>query len=254
MDVRLGVWGEELGLPLLQRPQVELGAGNEVLGLTDVHPEAIEVKRVQLTVPDHGREGLLLNGGWAQVNAIEHRGVEDVDAGVDAVADELDGLLDEALDAGRVAGLMHNDTILGRLLDFCDTDGALVAVLLVECDELLERVLASNIRVEDEEWSVVLEKGIGSQLQWASSAQGLCLDREGDVDPEALRVLGEEATVRASSKESISRRDADRHSREEEARLLSLMGRVDREEYGTTGQDGCWGLTSDRAFSMISGR
>ena len=190
VNVRLGVRGEELGLPLLQRPQVELCAGDEVLGLADIHPEALKVERVQLAVPDHGREGFLLDGGGAQVDAIENRGVEDVDAGVDAVADELDGLLNETLDAGRVARLVHNDTVLGGLLDLCDTDGALVSMFLVECDEVLERVLASDVRVEDEEGSLVLEKGFGSQLQRASSAQGFCLDRKGDVDSEALGVLG----------------------------------------------------------------
>jgi hypothetical protein len=147
---------------------------------------------VQLPIPDHGREGLLLDGGGAQVYAVEDRGVEDVDAGVDAVTDELDWLLDEALDAGRVAGLVYDDAVLGRLLDLCDTDGALVAVLLVECNELLEGVFACDVRVEDEEGRVVLEEDIGSQLQGAGSTQGFCLDRKGDVDAEALGVLREE--------------------------------------------------------------
>jgi hypothetical protein len=55
-----------------------------------------------------------------------------------------------------VAGLVDNDTVLGRLLDLCDNNCALVAVLLVELSELGEGVLAGNVGVEDEERRVVL--------------------------------------------------------------------------------------------------
>lgn len=54
---------------------------------------------MQLPVGADGREGFLLDGGGAEVDAAEDRRVEDVDARVDTVADELDRFLDEAVDA-----------------------------------------------------------------------------------------------------------------------------------------------------------
>jgi hypothetical protein len=50
-----------------------------------------------------------------------------------------------------VAGLVYNDTVLGRLLDLGDDNCALTAVLLVELGELCEGVVACDIGVQDEE-------------------------------------------------------------------------------------------------------
>ena len=61
VDVRLVRRDEELGVLALQRRQVQAGTGEEVLGLTNVHPEALEVERVKLVVLYHGGEGLLLD-------------------------------------------------------------------------------------------------------------------------------------------------------------------------------------------------
>lgn len=134
-----------------QGGKIEAGAGEEILGLANVHPEALKVETVKLAVFHDSRESLLLDGGWAQLNALEHRGVENVDTGVDAVAHELDGLLDEAVDAGRVIGLVNNDTVFAGLLDLGDDNCSLLAVVLVEVCQLLEWVFANNIGVEDEE-------------------------------------------------------------------------------------------------------
>lgn len=161
---------EVLGGLLGQRRQVEAGARQEVLGLADVHPEAVEVERVQLAVLDHGGERLLLDRRGPQLDALEDRRVEDVDAGVDAVADELDGLLDEAVNARGVVGLVDNDAVLGRLLDLGHDDGALVAVRLVEGGQLLEGVLAGDVRVEHKEGCVVLGEHLLGELQGAGGA------------------------------------------------------------------------------------
>ena len=67
---------------------------------------------MELSILGHGRESLLLDGSRTELDALEHAGVENVDTGVDAVADELNGLLDEAVDAGGVVGLVDNDTVL----------------------------------------------------------------------------------------------------------------------------------------------
>lgn len=52
----------------------------------------------------------------AHLDAPENRGVEDVDSGVDSVADKVLGLLDEAVDGGGSWDLKHN-TVLRRILD-----------------------------------------------------------------------------------------------------------------------------------------
>ncbi|KFY11986.1 hypothetical protein V492_04157 [Pseudogymnoascus sp. VKM F-4246] len=123
---------EKLGVLLAKGGEVEAGSCEEVFGLADVHPEALEVEGVELAVLAHRGEGLLLDGGGAELDALEDAGVEDVEAGVDAVADELDGLLDEAVDARVVVGLVHDDSVLGGLLDLGHDDGALIAVGFVE--------------------------------------------------------------------------------------------------------------------------
>ena len=50
---------------------------------------------------------------------------------------------------------MDDHTVLGWLFDFCDNDGPLVAVGLVEVEELLEGVIADDVGVEYEEGTVV---------------------------------------------------------------------------------------------------
>lgn len=178
-----------LGAPLGQGREVETGAGQEILGLADVHPEALEVVAVQQTVADNGGESLLLDRGRSQLNAVEHRGVQNVHSGVDAVTDELDGLLDEAVDARGVIRLVDNDTVLGRLLDLCDDNGTLFAVGLVVIGELAEGVFADDVRVEDEEGAVILGEDLLGQLQGSGGVKGLGLDGKGNVDTKTLLVL-----------------------------------------------------------------
>ncbi len=119
---------ELLGAPLREGRQVKAGACQEVLRLANIHPEALQVERVQLPILDHGRECLLFDRGRPELDAVQNRCVENVDTGIDAVADELDWLFYEAVDAGCMAGLVDDDTILGWLLDLGDNDGAFVAV------------------------------------------------------------------------------------------------------------------------------
>lgn len=144
---------------------------------------------MEQAILDNGWKRLLFDRGGPELDALEHAGVEDVNAGVDAVADELDGLLDEALDLGVGTRLVHHDAVLGGLLDLCDDNGALVAVLLVELGELLEGIVAGDIGVEDEEGRVVLAQDLLGELQGAGGAEGLRLDGEGDCDVVLLLVL-----------------------------------------------------------------
>lgn len=189
IDIGLRRWGKQLGVLARERREVQAGAGQEVLGLTNVHPETLEIERVEQAVLDNGRESLLLDRCGAELNALEDAGVENVDTGVDAVADELDRLLDEAVNLGGVARLVHNDTVLGRLLDLGHDNGALVAVVLVEFSELLEGVVAGDIGVEDEEGRVVLSEDVLGELEGTGGAEGLGLDGECDADVVLLLVL-----------------------------------------------------------------
>ena len=133
----------------------------------------------------------MLDGSGTELDALKHARIENVDAGVDAVADKLDGLFNEALDFGGRARLVHHDSVLGGLFDLCHHDGALVTVVLVEIGKLLEGVVASDVGVEDEKGGVVLaENGLG-ELKRPSGAEWFCLDREGDCDVVLFLVLCE---------------------------------------------------------------
>ena len=177
------------GALFLQRGEVETGAAEEVLGLADVHPEALEVEGVQLAVLADGWEGFLFDACGAQLDAVEHAGVEDVDAGVDAVADELDGFFDEAVDTGGVVGFVHHDAVFGGFFDFGHDDGAFVAVGFVEFGQLGEGVVADDVGVEDEEGGRVFAEGFGGEFQGAGGAEGFAFDGEFDFDVVLLFVL-----------------------------------------------------------------
>lgn len=180
---------EFLGVFFGEGGEVEAGAAEEIFGLPDVHPEALEVEGVELAVLDHGGEGFLFDGGGAQLDAAEHRGVEDVETGVDAVADELDGFLDEPVDAGGVVGFVHDDAVFGGFFDFGDDDGAFFAVGFVEFGELLEGVFADYVGVEDEEGGGVFSEGFFCEFEGAGCAEGFGLDGEFDFHVVLFLVL-----------------------------------------------------------------
>jgi hypothetical protein len=90
---------------------------------------------------------------------------------------------------------VDHDTVLGRLLDLCDDDCALVAVLLVEIGELRKGVVAGDVGVEDEEGRVVLAQDVLGELQGTGGAEGLRLDGECDGDVVLLFVLGMQLAV-----------------------------------------------------------
>lgn len=135
---------------------------------------------MQQAVLADGGESLLFDRRGSQVDTLEHAGVEDVEAGVDAVTDELDGLLDEAVDARGMVGFVDDDAVLGGFVDLGHDNGALVTVRLVELCELFERVLADDIRVQHEEGGVVFAQDLLCQLQWSGRSKRFCLD--GEVD------------------------------------------------------------------------
>lgn len=156
MHIGLRCGGKELRALSGQRGEIKAGTGDEILGLTNVHPEALQVKGVQLAVLDNGGESLLLNGCGTEFDALEHRRIEDVDTGIDTVSNEFYRLLDEAVDSRWMVWLVHHNTIFRGLLDLCDDNRTLLAVLLMELGELLEGVFASYVGIQDEEWRFIL--------------------------------------------------------------------------------------------------
>jgi hypothetical protein len=56
-----------LGELLGQMRKVQTGTGQEILGLTDVHPETIQVEGVKLTILGNEGEDFLLNGGGLEL-------------------------------------------------------------------------------------------------------------------------------------------------------------------------------------------
>jgi hypothetical protein len=137
---------------------------------------------VQLTVLNDGRKSLALDGGGAELNSLQNTRVENVDTGVDPVSDELDRLLDEAVNARGVALFVDDDTVLGRLIDLGDHNRALLTVGFVESGQGMEGVLANDIGIENEERGNVFSKDLLGKLQGTGRPERLSLDREGDLD------------------------------------------------------------------------
>lgn len=127
---------------------------------------------MQLTISADGWEGLLLNRCGAQLDALEDAWVQDVDTGIDTVANELDRLLDESVNPRGVVGLVYNYTVFRGLLDLCDYDRSLITVGLVESGEIRKGVFANDIGVEDEERGIVLAEDFFCQLQRTCGAKG----------------------------------------------------------------------------------
>lgn len=191
IHVGLAVGGEQFGVALRERGKVQTGTAQEILRLTDVHPEAFQVKRMELTFLANGRECLLFDRGGTQFDAVQHAGVEDIDTGVDTVADELDGLFDETVDARSMVGFVNDDAVFGRLINLRDDDSTFVTVVLVEIGQFFEGVIANNVGVQDEEGGVVLAQDTLRQLQGTGRAQRFGLDRELDADIVLFLVLAQ---------------------------------------------------------------
>lgn len=181
--------GEELGRLAREGAEVEASAGKEILWLTDIHPEAVKVEAVQLTVGTDGGEDLGLDGCGSELNALEDGGVEDVDSRIDPVSDEFHGLFHEAVDPGWVAWLVDDDSVLAGLFDLGDNYGALLAVRLVEIREGLEGVVADDIGVKHKEGRIILAENSFSELEGSGGAEGFRLERECNLDVVLLLVL-----------------------------------------------------------------
>ena len=157
--------------------------------MADVHPETFQIEGVQFAIFDDGGESFLFDRCGAELDAAEDRRVEDVETGVDPVADVFDGLFHEAIDAGGVVGFVDYDAVFGGFFHFGDDDGAFFAVGFVEVGELLEGVFADDVGVEDEEGGVVFAEGLFGEFEGAGCAEGFGLDGEFDLDVVLFFVL-----------------------------------------------------------------
>lgn len=122
----------------------------------------------------------LWHGIETYLNPVQNAGVEHVDTSVDPVTNEFDGLLDESVNHGRV-GLGDHDTVSRRLGDLGDHDGTFTLVGKVEVSAEIIRLSVrgqritqiipkglkgidtGDIRVQNEEWRVVLAQDIPSK-------------------------------------------------------------------------------------------
>jgi hypothetical protein len=148
-----------------------------------------------LAVLTDGREGLLLDGGGAEFDTIKDAGVEDIETSIDAVADEFNRFLDEAVDAACLAGFVHHNTVFGGLFNLGDDDRALIPVLFVKSRQLFEWVIADDVRVEHEERRIVLPEDLLCEFEGASCPQRFGFNGELDLDVILLLVLQEQTEL-----------------------------------------------------------
>ena len=116
-------------------------------------------------------------------NALDHRRVEDVDAGVNVVADVLLRLLHETVNL--TVFVRHDHSILGRVRNGLHHDGSFLSVVLMELDQLLERIRARYITIEHKEKILVLQVLLGKRNR-ARSSHGSVFYRNDNVDSKIL--------------------------------------------------------------------
>jgi len=130
------------------------------------------------------REELLREVVGAVVgDVLQHLRLEDVDAGVDRVGEDLPpgGLLEEALDAPFLVG--DDDAELERVFDRLEPDRHRRLVRAVRLDELCQADVAERVAGDDEERVV---EPTGRALDGAGGAERRFLHRVADVDAERL--------------------------------------------------------------------
>lgn len=100
----------------------------------------------------------------------EHAGIEDVHAGINFVGDKDLWFLHKAMDPPAVR-LIHHHTVLRGLFHPCYHNGSLLAVVAVELQQIFERKITDDVRVENEERLTVIIQQVSSQRQGTRCAQ-----------------------------------------------------------------------------------
>ena len=174
--------GDVEGDPLVEGVEVRLP---ELVEVADVLPVALrDVAVERSTHLEEEREELLREVERPALRHMaQHLGIEDVDAGVDRVREDLAPrrLLEEALDAPVLVG--DDDPELERVVDALQADRDERLLLLVEADERAEVDVAERVPGDDEERLV--ERALG-ELHRAGRAHRRLLDGVADRDALAL--------------------------------------------------------------------
>ena len=169
---------------LLERVDVRLA---ELVEVPDVLPVAVEDVPVDRPAHLEEKREELLREVVRPVgrDVLQDLGLEDVDAGVDRVGEDLAPrrLLEETLDAALVVG--DDDPELERVLDRLQADRHGCLLLPVERDEARQVDVAEGVAGDDEERVV---EATGGETHGASRAERRFLHRIADVDAEALAV------------------------------------------------------------------
>ena len=169
---------------LLERVDVRLA---ELVEVADVLPVAVEDVAVDRPAHLEEKREELLREVVRPVgrDVLQDLGLEDVDAGVDRVGEDLAPrrLLEEPLDAALLVG--DDDPELERVLDRFQADRDRRLLLAVELDEARQVDVAERVAGDDEERVV---EAAGGEANRAGGAERRLLHRVADVDAERLAV------------------------------------------------------------------
>ena len=137
---------------------------------------------MQLGLFRHHGEYFPLDGRRPILDAIDHVETEEVQTGVDFVANKGLRLLYEALDLSVL--LRDDHTVASGVFHLGHHDRSLLAMASVVLDKLLQWVLANHVRIEDKEEArlIVLTQVRLSELDRTSSAHGLVFQTHRDLD------------------------------------------------------------------------
>ncbi len=167
---------------LVERVEVRLPV---LLEVADVLPVAVEDAAVDRAPHlEQQREELLREVVRPVGRHVVHDlGVDDVDAGVDRVGEDLTPrrLLEEPLDAAVVVG--DDDPELERVLDRLQADRHRCLLLAMELDEAREVDVAERVAGDDEERVV---EPAGRELHGAGGAERRLLDGVADLHAERV--------------------------------------------------------------------
>lgn len=125
-------------------------ANKVILGLADVHPEAVEFEWIKLIFERHQREDFSLDRAGLVRDPVDHTLVEKVKASVDSISNEGWRFFHESFDFAR--GFVGDDNaVLAWVWNFSRANCALLAMLCVELNHSSEREVADDIWIEHEE-------------------------------------------------------------------------------------------------------
>lgn len=169
---------DELGTLLFFGVNKHLLPREVVLWLSNIHPIPWQFHLVQVTLRGHLRENFSLNRAGSLRNSLNHVSSEKVETSIDLVTNESLWLLNELLDLSVF--FSNDNSILAWIFHSGHDNSALLAVVFVEGNQLVQWVFADNVRIENEEESlmVLLPNDLLSQADWTRSAQRLVFERE----------------------------------------------------------------------------